>query len=77
MPYRIRNPYHEALISTGVASQETGIPQPTITSWCRTGRLHHWVTTGGHYRVRLAEVLAYITTHYDWEEDESEDKNDD
>ncbi|HEY41526.1 MAG TPA: helix-turn-helix domain-containing protein [Dehalococcoidia bacterium] len=72
MPYRPRNP-REALISTGEASLETGIEQPTITSWCRTGKLKCWVTPGGHYRLRLSDLQNFIEANYVWYDDEFED----
>ena len=68
MPYRLKNP-REPLISTGEASLRVGIPQPTITSWCRTKRLRCYVTTGGHYRLRLSDVRTYIDTHYEIEDE--------
>ena len=65
MPYKPKNP-REPLISTGEASIIVGFPQPTITSWCRTGRLRCYITPGGHYRLRLSDVRAYINTHYEF-----------
>ena len=73
MPYRRKNPYHEALISTGEAALITGFEQSTITSWCRFGKLRCYITPGGHYRLRLSDVWAYIYTHYEFKNLEERD----
>jgi excisionase family DNA binding protein len=71
MPYRLKN-HKEPLLTTGRISSDTGIPQSTITSWCRANKIRCWVTTGGHYRLRLSDVRTYIQTHYEYYSEDEE-----
>ena len=71
MPYKPKNP-REPLISTGEASLGTGVPQATIASWCRTGRLRCWVTSGGHYRLKMSDLQIFLKMNYVLEDEDNE-----
>jgi excisionase family DNA binding protein len=70
MPYKPKKNPREPLISTGEASLETGVPQATIASWCRTGRLRCWVTSGGHYRLRMSDLMIFLKINYVLDEED-------
>lgn len=46
----------ERFLTRGEAAQYLGLPVTTIYQWARTGRLHCFVTMGGHLRFSKADL---------------------
>jgi excisionase family DNA binding protein len=52
-------------ISTLEAAKRLGVTVPTIQRWLDQGELRGWKTPGGHRRIALSSVQAYIDSRMD------------
>ena len=52
-------------ISTLEAAKRLGVTVPTIQRWLDQGALRGWKTPGGHRRIALSSVQAYIEKRMD------------
>ena len=52
-------------ISTLAAAKRLGVAVPTVQRWLDQGVLRGWKTPGGHRRIELSSVQAYIASRVD------------
>lgn len=59
-PARPSGKREEWLLSPAEVAVEIGVTTATVRRWCREKRISATPTPGGHYRVRLGDVLGFL-----------------
>jgi excisionase family DNA binding protein len=49
-------------LSTGAAARKLAVSRATFQRWCREGHIPAQITRGGHYRVTVEAIDAFIAS---------------
>jgi excisionase family DNA binding protein len=49
-------------LSTGTAAKKLGVSAATFQRWCREGHIPCQLTRGGHYRVTVEAIDAFLAS---------------
>ncbi len=51
-------------ITTGEAAKYCHVSQATVVNWIKKGKLKAYATPGGHHRILLPDLLAFLETYH-------------